>query len=330
MTHTPVMVKEVLDIFRPRSGDRLLDCTLGLGGHAKAYLEATSPDGKVVGLETDPKTLASAKENLKEYSPRVAFLSANFSQLKDSLTGGGILTEFSHVLFDLGIGSHQLADQQRGFSFASEQSLSMRFNREAEVANSIIPAIDRLQRRLGFSPDVPELLRYLTQVELAEIIFRFGEERYARRIAQTIKTAPALSSTAAQLAQLIREAFPRGYERGRIHPATRTFQALRLAVNRELESLQLALPQAIDVLKPGGVVAVISFHSLEDRIVKDFFRQGARSCICPPQQPECICSRQPKLRLLTKKPLQASAEEKIQNPRSRSAKLRAAVKENGP
>lgn len=342
--HTPVLLAEVMSLFAPQPGDRLLDATVGHGGHAKAFLEATGPTGTVVGLDADAAALAVAKENLAVFGDRAKLVQMNFGEMKDSDDGGGILPAeqepreaataewgkpqlFTHILFDLGIGSHQLADSARGFSFTSADSLSMRYG-QGELPAAQCNCLNVLQRRIGNYPDVPDILQYLSETDLAEVIRTYGEERYARRIVAAI-TAPPLATTSAQLAQKIAAAVPAAYAHGRIHPATRTFQALRLAVNRELEVLTAALPQAMQLVIPGGKVGVISFHSLEDRIVKHFFKKLVSTCSCPPEQPECTCDRQPELRLLTKRPVRAGAEEVGRNPRSRSAKLRVAQKIGG-
>ncbi len=303
--HIPVLVEEVLAVFSPQSGDCLLDATVGHGGHAAAYLEATSPSGTVVGLDTDPKALAVAKQNLKEFGNRVRFVAGNFSKLTRSISSGSM---FFHILFDLGLGSHQLSDAERGFSFAAEGSLTMAYGQLGDLPPAKIPALNALERHLGYLPDVPDLLGSLSAADLAHVIRLYSEERHAEAVARAVKKHLPLETPKA-LAQVIAEAVPSGYERGRIHPATRTFQALRLAVNRELEALEAALPQAVPLLQPQGVIAVISFHSLEDRLVKQFFR-----------------SHKNQLEILTKKPVRAGEEEVRANPRSRSAKLRAARK----
>lgn len=308
-SHTPVLVEEVLHLLQPKPGDVLLDATLGQGGHAAAYLDATAPDGKVVGLDADAEALTQAKENLAKVGERVQFLNQNFASLKDSLTGGGILPlRFSHILFDLGLGSHQLADKSRGFSFASHGPLVMAYGELKQLPLSQLQPLNWLEKKLGYPPDAADIIQFLSEGELSELIRHYGEERYASRIARALKRTPPLASAQA-LAQVIAGAVPATYEHGRINSATRTFQALRLAVNRELEALQAALPQAVALLHPGGVLAVISFHSLEDRIVKNFFRDHKDA-----------------LEILTIKPITATEAEKARNPRSRSAKLRAVLK----
>ncbi len=326
-THVPVLIAEVLNIFQPKSANILLDATVGQGGHAKSYLEASAPLGKVIGIDADRKVLETAREHLAQFGERVILVNNNFANLKDSVLGGGILSPdmsgesqlvnegsrdsipplFNHILFDLGVGSHQLGDTERGFTFASEGGLSMMYGNNV-LPPSQIAALNMLERRLGRLPDVADIIAYLTAEDIAEIIHIFGEERYSRRIGRAIKKAPVKPSTGLALAEIITNAIPGSRSHGRINSATRSFQALRIAVNRELEALARALPQAVDLLAPGGVMIVISFHSLEDRIVKHFFRS------------------EKKLQILTKKPWQAKDDEKSRNPGSRSAKLRAASK----
>ena len=306
MIHIPVMSREVMVTLNPQAGDSLLDATVGHGGHTQAYLSAGG--SRVVGIDADAAALAVAQQTLTSNENRARLIVGTFAALQE-LVGK---EQFTHVLFDLGIGSHQLADPKRGFSFQATGPLTMRYasTGSAQVAlpPSDIQGIAWLERRLGFPPDVRELITGLPEAELADLIWQYGEERYSRRIARAIKQQAGSIQTAVELAQAIASATPASYERGRMHPATRTFQAFRLAVNRELESLRLALPQAVNVLKDGGKLAVISFHSLEDRIVKQYFKQDAR------------------LKILTKKPIQAEQDEIQQNSRSRSAKLRVAQK----
>ncbi len=313
--HTPVLVEEVLALFKPESGNRLLDATVGHAGHAKAYLAATAPDGAVLGLDADPAAVERARERLIPFGQRATILNGHFAYLKDSIQGGGILekkssSQFTHILFDLGIGSHQLGDAERGFSFTSHTSLSMRYGTADYLPSAQLESLNKLERRIGYLPDVPDLLNGLSATELAEVLYVYGEERLRGRIAKALKERP-YPTTGVEVAERVSSAVPGVYRRGRLHPATRTFQALRLAVNRELESLSIALPQAYKLLAPGGILAVISFHSLEDRIVKQSFRRFAAT---------------QEAAILTKKPLTASETERRGNPRSRSAKLRALQK----
>ena len=334
--HIPVLTAEIIDLFRPTPADSLLDATIGTGGHALAYLAASKPGGTVVGLDTDAKAITAAQHYLAAYQDRVTLLTANFAFLKDSLMGGGILVSvasnpsaarsvepedqsaprskvkrstsdclFTHILFDLGIGSHQLDDPTAGFSFQSDGPLNMKFSTGERLPASSFQCVNYVTQRLGHLPTAYELIARLSVPELTLIIRTLGEEKYAGRIAQAIKRH--LPATTQGLSAIIAQTVPVHYEHGRINPATRTFQALRLAVNRELESLAVALPQAADLLTGNGTLAVISFHSLEDRIVKQYFHQSALS-------------------LVTKKPITATPDEIKSNPRSRTAKLRAARK----
>lgn len=296
--HQPVLVAELLKFWQAKPGDRLLDGTLGLGGHTRAFLEATAPTGTAVSFDVDEQAVNQARQHLASFGDRVVCHVGNYSRL--NVTG-----RFTHFLLDLGVGSHQLADPTRGFSFHSTGPLTMRYATNHEVPAAELQPIQYLEKRLGYPPDVPELLRGLKVDELALLIRHYGEERFAFRIAAALKKSPP-PATGRMLAERIQEAVPTSYKHGRLHPATRTFQALRLAVNRELETLQLALPQALTLLTTGGILTVISFHSLEDRIVKNFFK-----------------THRNEFNLLTKKPTCSPPEEIQQNPRARSAKLRA-------
>jgi len=305
MIHTPVLVEEIIAIFNPTAESRLLDATLGNGGHTKAYLAKAGPGATVVGLDADPTAIATAQQELKEYDGRVTYINKNFANLNDALIGGGIVepSMFTHILFDLGIGSHQLADLARGFSWQSDTSLNMGYGPLKNLPPSNLPAINHLTNHLGKYPNAIDLIRQLAVSDLAKLLSEYGEERFAKRIANALKQANI--ETAHDVADVVHQAVPSRYDGGRLNPATRTFQALRLGVNRELEALAKALPQAIKHLAVGGTIAVISFHSLEDRIVKRFFKDAA-------------------LTVLTKKPIRPMPEEIALNPRARSAKLRAA------
>lgn len=297
--HIPVLGEQVLRGLHIEPGARLIDATVGAGGHASLILRA-SPDGRLLGLDADPEAIRYATEVLHEFGSRVVLQTANFRDLGPVALGQSF-DEIDGILLDLGLSSRQLSDASRGFSFSREGPLDMRMNPETGEPAS-------------------ELVNDLPEADLARLIWRYGEERRARQIARSIVAARPLATTR-ELADLIAQIVGR---RGRIHPATRTFQALRIAVNDELQALELALPQAVDLLTPGGRLAVISFHSLEDRLIKQFFRQEARDCICPPEAPICTCGHHATLRIVTRKPIRPSHEEIAQNPRSRSAKLRVA------
>ncbi|HHS98308.1 MAG TPA: 16S rRNA (cytosine(1402)-N(4))-methyltransferase RsmH [Chloroflexi bacterium] len=298
--HIPVLLQATLSFLQVRSGGTYIDATVGGGGHAEAILAASAPDGRLLGLDLDPHALEVAGRRLARFGGRVTLRRGSFARLT------ALAADFAPadgVLFDLGLSSLQLADSSRGFSFSREGPLDMRLDPDAG------------------GPTAADLVNDLSVEELAQILYRYGEERQARRIAEAIAAARPLETTA-QLAAVVERAV--GGRRGRIHPATRTFQALRIAVNDELSVLQVALPQAVDLLRPGGRLVVISFHSLEDRIVKRFFRQESRDCICPPEVPVCICDHRARLRVLTRKPVRPEPDEVSRNPRARSARLRAA------
>ncbi len=300
--HIPVLLDEVLDALQPRSGGRYVDGTLGAGGHAEAILAASSPDGRLLGLDQDPQALQLAAARLAPFGARATLIKANFRDLGQVAQGQGF-DAVDGVLLDLGLSSMQLDTGERGFAFAQDAPLDMRMD----------PTTGQT---------AADLINTLAESELADIIYNYGEDRASRRIARAIVQARPVTTTA-QLAQIVaRAAGGKGY--WRIHPATQTFQALRIAVNDELGALQAALPKAVALLKPGGRLAVISFHSLEDRVVKQFMRDEARDCICPPGQPVCTCHHRATLRILTKKPTIPNEAEVLRNSRARSAKLRVA------
>jgi 16S rRNA (cytosine1402-N4)-methyltransferase len=288
--HVPVLLEKVLYYLAPISGRVYIDATVGPGGHAEAILEASAPNGRLLGLDRDPEALELARARLLRFGDRVCLEQASFADLDVIACRRGFCPA-DGVLFDLGVSSLQLASGQRGFSFRGGGYLDMRFGPEG--------------------PTAAELLRRLSERELETLLRQFGEEPKARAIARAVvqarRTAPI--ETSEQLSQLVERVY--GGRRGRVHPATRTFQALRIAVNRELEVLDRGLDAAIKVLKPGGRLVVISFHSLEDRIVKAKFRFWASGA-------------EPKVKVLTKKPVRPSEVEVRNNPRARSARLRVA------
>ena len=327
MNHIPVLTKDILSIFNPQSGDRLLDATLGLGGHTKAFLDMAGGSATAVGIEVDESALAQAKQQLSAYEGKLTFLQGNYFQIKDFKEGKIIPSEstsFSHILFDLGIGSHQLDDPERGFSFLHGSTLDMAFGENEDLPPSKLTSLNHLEKRLGRYPSALDIIQGLSKQQLAELVRVYGEEKQAMKVAVMLQEFAHLQN-ASEIANQMKEQM-RGYERGRIHPATRAFQALRIAVNRELEVLEATLPIAIDLLAPNGKLGVISFHSLEDRIVKQVFRQEAKGCVCPPEAPVCVCDKEARVTLLTRKPVVASEQEIEQNPRSRSAKLRVVQK----
>jgi 16S rRNA (cytosine1402-N4)-methyltransferase len=301
--HLSVLYQEIITALRPLSPGRYVDCTVGAGGHAAGILENSSPSGQLLGLDLDPQALAIASRRLSLFGERVHLLQASYTTLLEQIHGLG-WEDVQGILFDLGVSSMQVDTPERGFSFLANGPLDMRF-----------------------SPEQPEqaadLVNHLPEDQIADILWRYGEETQSRKIARAICQARPLQTTH-ELAEVISRAL-RGH-RGRIHPATRTFQALRIAVNQELQALEATLPLAVSVLSPGGRLAVISFHSLEDRIVKQYFRKESRDCICPPEQPVCICHHRATIIEVTRHPIVATGQEIETNSRARSAHLRIAEK----
>ena len=296
--HIPVLYYEVLELLQPQSNGRFIDGTLGAGGHTAGILEASAPEGRVLAFDRDPEAISFAREKLLKYGDRVVYLNANYAEMGTLAPAEGFI-EVDGVLLDLGLSSRQLADGQRGFSFLREGPLDMRFDSTS-------------------GQTAADLLNNLSEADLSDILWRYGEVRQSRCIAKLIvENRPFVTTT--ELAELIATNFRR---KGRIHPATQTFQAIRIAVNRELEAVEQGIEAAIKLLRPGGRLAVISFHSLEDRFVKRYFRDLSRDCICPPQQPVCNCDNQAVLKLVKRKAVMAGEKEIAENPRSRSARLR--------
>jgi 16S rRNA (cytosine1402-N4)-methyltransferase len=303
--HVPVLLRAVLDGLHveARPDGLFIDGTVGAGGHAGALLDA-APKSKLLGFDRDLRSLDVARAALAPYQDRVTLVHANFDTMGSVAPAHGFGL-VDGILLDLGISSMHIDDPTRGFAFRVDGPLDMRFD------------------PVGSGPTAADLVNTLEADELADLIYRYGEERDSRRIARAIVAARPLHTTR-DLADVLERAH-RG-PRDRIHPATRTFQALRIAVNDELGAVERTLPQAIALLRPGGRLAVISFHSLEDRIVKDFFRQEATDCICPPKQPICTCKHRASVVLINRKPIVPEEAEIVANPRSRSAKLRVIEK----
>jgi 16S rRNA (cytosine1402-N4)-methyltransferase len=301
--HIPVMVREVVDALAVRPGGRYVDCTAGEGGHAEAILEMASPGGQLLGIDRDPYALAVAEERLSPYGDNVILVEGNYQDIVEICRSHGF-GPIDGILLDLGVSSFQLEQARRGFSFSREGPLDMRFS-----PTDMLTAAD--------------IVNGYREEDLAGLLWRSGEERRSRRIARCIvEQRPILTTT--QLARVVEQAVGK---RGQsvTHPATRTFLALRISVNSELAHLADALEEAHGLLDGSGArMAVISYHSLEDRIVKEFFRREASDCICPPGTPVCTCNHRATLRLLNRKPLRPSDLEVLINPRSRSARLRAA------
>ncbi len=305
--HLPVMPDEVLGTLAPAPGSLQIDATVGGGGHTERILEAASPDGRVLGLDADGAAIERVRLRLARYGDRLVLRRANFRELSTVAPEAGF-GSVDGMLFDLGLSSFQLADRERGFGFRAGGPLDMRFD-----ATRGVPA--------------SELLATLDADELAALFRRYGEEPSAWKIAKAIVAARATAPiwTAEELAELIEQISPPNpRQRRRTHPATRTFQALRIAVNEELDALGDGLAAAVDLLRPGGRLVVLSYHSLEDRIVKRFLNAERRGCTCPPLAPVCVCGRAPRLRLVTRPSLTPTDAEIDANPRSRSARLRAA------
>ena len=301
--HQPVLYKEIIHALQPQNGGRYVDGTLGAGGHARGILEASAPDGQLLGLDVDPQALALARKTLAPYEQRTHLVQASYVSLSRQLDQLGWKAVYGIVL-DLGVSSMQFDTPERGFSFMNDAPLDMRFG----------PSM--LQ-------SAADLVNEYSESELADLIYRYGEERDSRKIARAIVRARPLHTTR-ELAAVIEAVSPRRGER--IHPATRTFQALRIAVNEELASVEAVLPQALAGLRSGGRLAVISFHSLEDRIVKDFFREQSKDLINPPYEQIYVKERKATLKEVNRKPITPGEDEIKSNPRARSAKLRIAEK----
>lgn len=299
--HIPVLLKETIEFLGVQAQGCYIDCTLGTAGHATAILERSSPGGKLLGIDVDPKAIEIAQKSLQPYGRAVLLVNESFKHLEDICTRHNFRPVHG-ILFDLGISSLQLEDSSRGFSFKLDAPLDMRFNPEHSLTAAII-------------------VNTLAEAEIASLLKEYGEERYHRRIARRIIAHRPINTTL-QLVKAVEAGV--GKERGRIHPATRTFQALRIAVNQELTNLEMALKQTVNLLVSGGRLVVISYHSLEDRLVKEFMRRESRGCICPPGTPVCVCGHTPTIKLVNRKAITPSKVERENNPRSRSAKLRTA------
>jgi len=304
--HEPVLLREILDALNLKPGGIYVDGTVGGGGHARGILASTAPGGTLVGIDRDDEALAESRQVLEPFGTRAVLVKGNYADLAAILDRLGI-DGVDGIVLDLGVSSHQLETAGRGFSFTQSAPLDMRMDRDAPLT-------------------ARELVNTADPRELKRILRIYGEELQAGRIARAIaeRRQQAPIETTGELAGIVAAAMPAHMRHGRIHPATRTFQALRIAVNDELGSLARGIASGIDRLKEGGRFAVISFHSLEDRMVKDLFRGASRGCTCPPDLPVCACGGKPRLRVITRKPVRPGDEEVERNPRARSAKLRTA------
>lgn len=300
--HVSVLYQQIITALRPKSSGVYVDGTVGAGGHAWGILSNSSPDGKLLGLDVDQGALVIARDRLSSFTDRVHLVHSSYSAITSVLKSIG-WDQVDGILVDLGVSSMQIDSPDRGFSFMKDGPLDMRFDPTQSISAA-------------------DLVNTSTEIDLANILWQYGEENNSRRIAKAIVNDRPFHTTM-ELANLISRVAGKS---GKIHPATRSFQALRIAVNRELSSLTEFLPQAIKALASGGRLAVISFHSLEDRIVKQFFRLESRDCICPPEQPVCTCNHKASIIEITRRPIEADIEEIEVNPRSRSAKLRVAEK----
>lgn len=307
--HVPVMVEEVIHYLKFKNGDKVVDCTLGGGGHAKVILEKILPAGKLLGIDLDPLAIEATQKEINNHKDKLILVQDNFKNLK-KISHVYEFNKFNAILLDLGLSSGQLQDQTRGFSFLAEGQLDMRFGRQTDLTAETI-------------------LNNYNQKELTEIFKNYGEERLALPVAKKIVEVRKDKSIASpgQIVEIVAAVYKKYYRgKSKINPATKIFQALRIEINQELDNLNQILPQAVDLLAKGGRLAVISYHSLEDKIVKEFFRRESHDCLCPPQIPVCRCGHKKTLKIITNKPVGPKEVEIVENQRSRSAKLRVAEK----
>ena len=311
--HVPVMIEEVLDFINLKKRDKVVDCTLGGAGYTCAFSKLVGENGRVISFDLDGLAIKNAKEIIEEKKfDNITLIKDGFDNVETRLADIGESKGFSAVVMDLGLSSAQFDDDRRGFSFKTDTPLDMTFGGTGADGNK-----------------TQDIINYTRERELEKIISRYGEEKFARRIAAGIVKSRKIAEIKRTrvLVDIIEDCVPKSYiNNSKIHFATRTFQAFRIASNDELTRLEKVLPQALEILKPGGRLVVVSFHSLEDRIVKQFFKKESRDCICPPEIPVCRCEHKSKIKIITKKPNVASAEEIKNNPRSRSAKLRVGEK----
>jgi len=306
-THRPVLLKEVIQALNPEKNQNFVDCTIGGGGHAQAILEKTGPKGKLLGIDWDPEAISRTQERLKEYKDRLVLYNASYTHIKEIVYDKKFFP-IHGMLIDLGLSSDQLQISGRGFSFQVTEPLDMRFSPHE---NELTAA---------------EILNHWPFERIRDMLIRNADERFANRITKAIedyRKEKRIENTL-QLVEIVISAVPR--QKTKIHPATKTFQALRMEVNNELNNVRMFLTDALEVMEPKTKLAVITFHSLEDRIVKQFFKRESRDCLCPPEVPVCQCGHKANVRLITKKPITPSRDEISENFRSRSAKLRVVEK----
>ena len=306
MSHIPVLKEASLEALCCRPDGLYVDCTLGEGGHTEEILQASGPGGMVLGIDQDIEAIKTAKRNLARFGKRVSLRRGDFGHIGVWVESMG-WNQVDGILLDLGVSSNQIDDPHRGFSFQGDGPLDMRMDRSS-------------------FPKASELINESSEEDLVDILLRYGEERWAQPIARAIvrERKKRKIERTLQLAGLVSRSIPSWAHPKRIHPATLTFQAFRIAINHELEQLERVLKEGMKLLRPTGRFCVISYHSLEDRIVKNFFRQSEKGCICPPRFPECVCGKESLLRVVTRRPIRPQAQEVQDNPRSRSAKLRVA------
>lgn len=306
--HLSVLSDEVVSYLVTRPEGVYVDATLGMGGHTKSLLDSTHSRSLVIGLDVDEEAISISRERLSAYNGHVIYRNSNFSDI-DKVLDGLDIREVDGILADLGMSSYQVDSSERGFSFMREEPLDM-----------------RMDPRLRFT--AYDLVNEMTMEEISRVLKMYGEEKWSRRIAKHIVDARAGSpiKTSAELAGIVSAAIPKKFHPSRIHPATKTFQALRIAVNNELENIEEFIGKAVSRLKPGGRLVIISFHSLEDRLVKSSFLGLSSPCVCPPGMPECGCGKKQELRIITRSPIVPSEEEIRNNPRARSAKMRVGEK----
>jgi len=304
ITHKSVLLKESIDFLRPMEDGIYVDATVGLGSHSRHLLEMTNYKSRIIALDVDEDALAITKERLNPFKNQIHLVNKNFFDIDSAVLDFGV-TEVDGIIADLGMSSYQLEHSKRGFSFLKNEPLDM-----------------RMDPKLQFTAF--DLLNEMSEEEIDSLLRNYGEESFSKKISKSIvntrKDKPL--QTSKELAALISNSIPRKFHPKKIHPATKTFQALRIAVNNELENLKIFIEKAVRILKSGGRLVIISFHSLEDRIVKNSFKKLSSSCICPPDLPVCNCNKESILKILTRTPVKPSQEEILENPRSRSSKMR--------